>query len=194
MAIVRTPFISFGASGKLAKTLVAFSWKGLDVMREYVVPTNPDTPAQKTQRTLFTGMVYAWRNFFTDSAMRAAWDVLSTILPQAMSGFNAAMRNMIKMAATDPKASFAKDATAAAGQTCDWNMLNVDDGVTGDEVGDFEIWYGSRAAALLKLEEVAIATGVLSSSSLGDTDDIVYVKLRKDGFDRSGVSKITLTA
>ncbi len=42
--------MSLGASGALGKALVFFPWKGLDVVREYVVPTNPDTTLQQTQR------------------------------------------------------------------------------------------------------------------------------------------------
>lgn len=192
MAIVRTPFVSFGASGKLAKTLVAFNWKGLDVMREYVIPTNPRTADQVTQRNLFTAMVFSWRNYFVNAAMRAAWNVLATILPDPMSGFNAQMRNMLKNALADPAASYAFDAVATAGTVATLGMINIDDGATGDETGDFEVWAGIRAAALLKVEDVAIATGNVITSSLGSVGDKVYVKLRKDGWDRSGIAKLTL--
>ncbi|MBA7571910.1 hypothetical protein ES708_13680 [subsurface metagenome] len=50
MAILKAPLLSLGASGALGKTLVYFGWKGLDVVREYVVPANPKTGAQTTQR------------------------------------------------------------------------------------------------------------------------------------------------
>lgn len=192
MAIVRTPFVSFGASGKLAKTLVAFNWKGLDVMREYVVPTNPRTADQVTQRTLFTTMVFSWRNYFTNAAMRSAWNVLATILPDPMSGFNAQMRNMLLNALVDPDASYAFDAVAASGTVATFGMLNIDDGSTGDETGDFEVWAGIRAASLLKVEDVAIVTGNVVTTSLGSSGDIIYVKLRKAGWDRSGIVKLTL--
>lgn len=194
MAIVRTPFVSFGASGKLAKTLVAFNWKGLDVMREYVIPTNPRTPDQVAQRNLFTAMVFSWRNYFTDTLMRAAWDVLATILPDPMSGFNAQMRNMLGLAPAAPTASLALDGAAAAGTIAEFNMINMNDGATGDEAGTFEIWTGLAASSLLKKEEVAIAIGVVTTTSLGAVGDKVYVKLRKDAWDRSGIQKLTLIA
>lgn len=50
MAKLKAPLMSLGASGAIGKALVFFSWKGLDVVREYVVPSNPDTTPQQTQR------------------------------------------------------------------------------------------------------------------------------------------------
>lgn len=194
MAIVRTPLLSFGASGKLAKTLVFFGWKGLDVAREYVVPTNPRTAAQTTQRTLFTDMVAAWRNYFTNAAMRAAWDLSASVSKKAQSGFNAAMSAMIQIGSGDPNCSFALDGISTSTEHVVFGMLNVDDGTTGDEAGTFEVWLGTEATSLLLLESVAIAAGDVTTGDLGATDDIVYVKLRKDGQDRSGICKVTLVA
>ncbi|MBA7534812.1 hypothetical protein ES705_27062 [subsurface metagenome] len=57
MAILKAPLLSLGASGALGKTLVYFGWKGLDVVREYVVPANPKTGAQTTQRGFLAGAV-----------------------------------------------------------------------------------------------------------------------------------------
>lgn len=194
MAIVRTPLLSFGASGKLAKTLVFFGWKGLDVAREYVVPTNPRTAAQTTQRTLFTDMVAAWRNYFTNSPMRTAWDLSASVSKKAQSGFNAAMSAMIKIGTSDADASFALDGISTSTEHAVFGMLNIDDGTTGDEAGTFEVWLGSEATSLLLLESVAIVAGDVTTSALGSADDIVYVKLRKDSQDRSGICKITLLA
>lgn len=193
MAILRTPLLSFGASGKLARTLVYFSWKGLDVVREYVVPTNPNTASQQTQRTLFTAMVAAWRNYFTDTLMRTAWNLSASVSKKAQSGFNAAMHGMLHIGSGTADASFGFSA-AATNQTVVFTMKNIDDGGTGDETGDFEVWVGSTATSLLYLEGVAISTGTVTSSDLGDEDDVVYIKLRKDSYDRSGIRKITLLA
>jgi hypothetical protein len=50
MAIVNAPLFSFNAAGKIAKALVYFGWKGLDVVRSYVIPANPKSAAQVIQR------------------------------------------------------------------------------------------------------------------------------------------------
>lgn len=49
--------MSLGASGAIGKALVFFPWKGLDCVREYVVPTNPDTTAQSLWRAKLTACV-----------------------------------------------------------------------------------------------------------------------------------------
>lgn len=57
MAKLKAPLLSLGASGALGKALVFFGWKGLDVVREYVIPANPQTTLQQTQRGYLTRAV-----------------------------------------------------------------------------------------------------------------------------------------
>jgi len=59
VAKLDAPLFSFRARGKIANALVYFSWKGLNVVRSYVVPTNPDTGLQQTQRGYMTAAVAA---------------------------------------------------------------------------------------------------------------------------------------
>ena len=57
MAKLKGPLFSLGASGAVGEALVYFPWKGLNVVREYVVPANPKTTAQNTQRGYLTAAV-----------------------------------------------------------------------------------------------------------------------------------------
>ena len=57
MAKLKAPLLSLGASGAIGKTMVFFGWKGLDVVREYVIPSNPQTTGQTTQRGYLTEAV-----------------------------------------------------------------------------------------------------------------------------------------
>lgn len=57
MAKLNAPLFSFAASGKIANALVYFGWKGLNVVRKYVVPANPNTTAQSTHRAYLTAAV-----------------------------------------------------------------------------------------------------------------------------------------
>jgi len=59
MAKLKAPLMSLGASGAIGKSLVFFGWKGLDVVREYVVPSNPKTDPQITQRGYMTNAIDA---------------------------------------------------------------------------------------------------------------------------------------
>lgn len=59
MAKLKAPLLSLGASGKLADSLVFMHWKGIDDVREYVIPTNPKTGKQTVQRNNFKECVEA---------------------------------------------------------------------------------------------------------------------------------------
>jgi len=196
MAKLKAPLLSLGATGKLASTLVFSTWKGLKTAREYVVPANPQSAAQTTQRTLFADMVASWRNYFTDATMRTAWNLAAQVGSKVQSGFNAAISAMTQIAASDPDASFAQSAAAvgAASQNVAWTMKNVDDGATGDESGDFEVWVGTAPDSLLLNGTAAISGGTITSADLGDEGDVVYAQIRKDGHPRSGIGVYTLLA
>lgn len=50
------PFMSAEARGKLANCVVAFVWKGRNVLRQWTIPTNPRDIDQKVQRQIFAAM------------------------------------------------------------------------------------------------------------------------------------------
>jgi len=195
MAKVTAPFLSLGASGKLANTLVAFTWKGINVMRQFKIPTNPNTAAQQTQRTLFSAMVLSWRTYFTNSLMRTAWNLSALMSGNPQSGFNSAMSAMAQICSGNPDASFALSSAAGAGYIINFTMKNADDGATGDEAGNFEVWYGTDPASLLlHATPATIAAGIAATAALSATPKVIYAKLRKDSQDRSGIVKISVAA
>jgi len=194
MAKTTAPLLSLGASGKIGDTLVAMTWKGLNTMRQWVKPANPQSAAQVTQRGLMADVVAAFRNYFTSTVERSAWNRSATASGESMSGFNIFTRNAVKIAASDPDATFANGCVAFTGNTAKFTVKNLDDGAAGDESGSFEIWVGSKANSLLLNGTATTYAGEITSAKLGDTDDVVYVKIRKGGYDRSGIHQITLIA
>ena len=56
MAKVYMPLLSAQASGKLAKSMVHFYWKGLNVVRQWVIPTNPRDVNQRIVRQKLASM------------------------------------------------------------------------------------------------------------------------------------------
>jgi len=100
MAKVRGPLFSLGASGQLAKTLVYLSWKGLDTVREYVIPANPQSPLQVVQRGYFEDAVDEWHDPKYSAADIAAWNRYAPILAKPMSGFNAFVKSWIDIQRT----------------------------------------------------------------------------------------------
>ncbi len=98
MAKLKAPLMSLGASGKLADTLVFFSWKGLNVVREYVIPSNPKTALQTTQRGKLTIMVDAIHTAMAKdpyplaSADQVAYSALASAKGRIITWFNQAVK------------------------------------------------------------------------------------------------------
>lgn len=92
MAKLKAPLMSLGAAGQLGKSIVFFPWKGLDCVREYVIPSNPNTTAQQTQRAYMTAAVAAFHAALYTALDMTGWNRLAGVLAGAMSGFNAMIR------------------------------------------------------------------------------------------------------
>lgn len=88
MAKVKAPLFSFGARGQLGKALVFFPWKGLDCCREYVIPSNPNTADQQTQRGFLGDAVDDWHGIGLDAVDVSALNRAALHDPRPMSGFN----------------------------------------------------------------------------------------------------------
>ena len=56
MAKVTGPLFSLGARGKLGQAIVFSAWKGINVVREYLIPANPKSADQGDRRTILGGM------------------------------------------------------------------------------------------------------------------------------------------
>lgn len=86
--------MSLGASGQLGKALVFFAWKGLNVVREHVTPSNPQTAAQTTQRAYVTAAVAAVHTAQglaanpLDSDDQVAYSALASAKNKIMTWFN----------------------------------------------------------------------------------------------------------
>lgn len=97
MAKVKTPLLSFDARGQIAKTLVYFPWKGIHAVRSYVIPANPNTGDQQTQRTRLTNAVDDWHTIGLIPLDVTAWNRHATVRPSAMSGFNSFVKDHIDL-------------------------------------------------------------------------------------------------
>lgn len=88
MAKVKGPLFSLSAGGQLAKTLVYGDWKGIDWVRQYVIPANPKTADQQEQRGFFTLAINAWHVDGYTEADVEAWNLYALANKIAASGFN----------------------------------------------------------------------------------------------------------
>ncbi len=79
MAKVTGPLQSFSASGKLADSIVFAAWKGIAYVRQYVIPSNPQSSGQGDQRIMVGGTGRACGKVSVDSEIDtklAALDVI----------------------------------------------------------------------------------------------------------------------
>lgn len=91
MAIPTAPFLSFAASGQIAKTLVAANWKGRPYLRRYVIPSNPNTAAQQSTRNTFSWGNAVWK--ISPTLFQAPWDAFAQ--GQVLTGRNAMLSSVV---------------------------------------------------------------------------------------------------
>jgi len=93
--------MSLGASGALAKSIVYFPWKGLNAVREYVVPANPRTVKQTTQRGFLSDVVEAIHAAQADATNPlnsedvVAYSLYGSCEPTPRTWFNQACKNWL---------------------------------------------------------------------------------------------------
>ncbi|MCX7919490.1 MAG: DUF6266 family protein [bacterium] len=108
MAKVTSPLFSFDARGQIGKALVYAVWKGINYVRRYVVPQNPNTVDQQTIRSYFTTAVNAYQA--ENATTKSAWETYAGNLSRPQSGFNAYVGKyilyMIDHAGVEPTSPF----------------------------------------------------------------------------------------
>lgn len=154
MAKLKGPLFSLGASGAIGKTLVFFGWKGLDVVREYVVPSNPKTDAQNTQRGYITACVTAIHTAQglaahamaqIDISAMALW---GSVFPTPRTWFNQICKNWIDQHVDSLRGVIYHDCDITGGNTIiTINLYFTDSGANHTTAGDF--WYGTSKTALI---------------------------------------------
>jgi hypothetical protein len=99
MAKVIAPFLSLDASGTVAQTLTASKWKGINYMRQRVIPKNPNSFKQLAIRAVITDASLAWKNGDTvgtvviNATYKAAFNAAAE--GQAYSGFDLYIKNSV---------------------------------------------------------------------------------------------------
>jgi hypothetical protein len=101
VAKLKAPLLSLGASGAIGKSIVYFPWKGLDCVREYVVPVNPRSTKQVTQRNILKAAVVEFHAAGYDEDDITAWRLFASTFATPRTGFNAMVRAYIMQALGD---------------------------------------------------------------------------------------------
>ena len=95
MSKVTAPLLSFGASGQVGKAVVYATWRGVKYARRHVIPGNPNTTAQQTQRNSFAMLREMYKR--TPAVGIAPWDAYAKGRPfTGMNAFIGENRRVIK--------------------------------------------------------------------------------------------------
>jgi hypothetical protein len=99
MAKVTGPLLSLDASGSVASTITFSRWKGVNYVRQRVIPTYSNTFKQSAIRDLIKKATQAWQSNATispttiDASYKAEFATAASGM--AMSGFNLFVRNCV---------------------------------------------------------------------------------------------------
>jgi len=88
MAKLKGPLFSMDASGKLADSLVYMKWKGINDVRQHVIPANPRTEKQQAQRSRLKEAVDLYHATAFNTLDLEALELWASTMPKVMSGFN----------------------------------------------------------------------------------------------------------
>lgn len=154
MAKVKGPLFSLSASGQIAKTLVYGDWKGIDVVRKYVIPANPNTAGQQTQRGIFAAAVEDWHTDGFTAIDVAAWNLYALALKVAQSGFNVLVKLKVVCAVAAktwiPLVNCLVTAIGAAGA-----QINI----TGTVGSTIKLMWGTSKTSMFNEESMADNVG-----------------------------------
>ena len=194
MAKVTGPLFSLSASGQIAKTLVFMKWKGIDDVRKYVIPANPNTAAQQAQRAYITAALTMWHVTDWIAADLTAWNLLATTLGKVMSGFNAFVKLFVDAnVLTKTYASCSEyDPTPAA------TTASIVFATTLSGVKEATLKYGISKTAMVEGKDQAASTLTLTFSLTGLTASTKYyckvIPKDADELAYSGIYTFTTTA
>lgn len=99
MPKVTAPLLSFGAKGQIGSAQVYSSWKGIPYARRYVVPANPKTVKQVSNRSVWQMLNAAF--LYAPAAVKQAFDAYAIGKP--MTGRNKFFQDNMKLLALPVK-------------------------------------------------------------------------------------------
>ena len=157
MAKVTGPLMSISASGKLADSIVFFGWKGIQVVRQWLKPANPQSFAQGDQRIYMGGTGKAVGKILPEKAIAQQLIDLGLVTSgQTKQSF--LVKYILDNYLTDPTA-YANELAAVAAHTASLAFGTAADNLT---IVDFDLAYASVAAYSKSLGLYLIAKSLIA--------------------------------
>lgn len=190
MAKVKGPLFSLDARGKIADTLVYLGWKGLKTVRQYVIPANPNTTAQQTQRGYFSDAIDAWQEAEFSSDDVTAWNLLAQARKAVASGFNMFVQAFVNAKVSGNAftvlSNVSVDSITATGAT-------ITASISADKTT--KIYYGTSITNMAETDDLTFsvdeATVTLSGLSSTTTYFFYLQNTATDESGRTGIYKFT---
>jgi hypothetical protein len=171
--------LSISASGQFAKTLVYFTWKGLNVARQHVVPTNPKTTAQNTQRGYVQDAVAGIHTAMADATYpiddedKSAYSLLGSLQSTPRTWFNTIVKTVVdQLVASKYWAIFSAGHCTPADTQLTVEM-HVTASVGGDPT-DGKLYYGTSKSAMLNNIACTVADLATGKAITSLTNGVKY--------------------
>jgi hypothetical protein len=166
MAKVNAPLFSFTASGKLADSLVYFPWKGLNAVRSYVVPSNPKSVGQTTQRgyldacvaKIHATQVLAANALDGDDV--AAYALLASAEASPRTWFNEVVKKWLDCKVAGKKPVIYSDGTISDKTANSIDLILYLNEETGSSVVAGKFYFGTSKTSLLYSKAATVSAGV----------------------------------
>lgn len=159
MAKVTGPLQSFSASGKLADSIVFGAWKGINYVRQYVIPSNPQSSGQGDQRIIVGGTGRAVGKVSVDSIIDTKLSDLG-VIPSGQSKQSYLVKYILDHY-LDSVTNYEAQLASLTGHTAYTSF-----GAGSDDLGitEFDLSYAStapydKALGLFLLAKTCIALG-----------------------------------
>lgn len=169
MAKLTAPLFSLKASGQLGKALVYLNWKGINDVRTYVIPANPQSTLQNTQRGYLTDGVAMWHANAWNEADLTAFNNWAGVSGIAMSGFNRVIQEYIYAKRHAGTWHAVKTLVISGILTTGFDVTAV-----GDATKAFILNYGTSPTAMVNTAIVTNTAGALTATLAGLTANVVY--------------------
>lgn len=167
MAKLKGPLFSLSASGSIADTLTFGTWKGINFVREHVVPANPNTALQQTQRGYMTACVAAIHAALGLAANPLAQIDLTAYAAQAsalgrvMTWFNMVCKNWLDAARLGRVPVIYRDGTVVDPTTTTIDISVRISEETGSQLAAAHYYFGTSPTSLVHAVAASVTPGVL---------------------------------
>ncbi len=195
MAKLKAPLLSLGATGQLAKTLVFFPWKGINVVREYVIPAYSDTPLQVVQRDYVKDAVakihdaMARETFSLGSVDQVALSALASAKGKIMTWFNQAVKLWVDVKVAEASPIIYSGFTLVDADVTAFHIRIFLNEETSKDLNAGKFYFGTSKTNLIHSYAGELDDGVSMGIDTVDLSAILtagkkyFVQFRPDGVD-----------